>query len=219
MKKKLTMVLLASLTIGSLLLPTTTSFAWTAGEDSQTGENEIKANENGVIPVEGWIGTFDPTDPTDPNTEPNERPTPEDPTDPSWINVTIPTKVLFGSLASEKPAITSPKYTVTNNSVKKVTVAASKITSVSNPIELLTLNLKHEATEHPIIKPNAGSTVYLGEAGLPAFDIATLKGVNEMAGTNDFFNFTISGEVPAAHDYSVVAKPKYELTLKFSSHD
>lgn len=43
MKKKLTMVLLASLTIGGLLLPTTKGFAWTAGEDSQTGETEITA--------------------------------------------------------------------------------------------------------------------------------------------------------------------------------
>lgn len=100
-----------------------------------------------------------------------------------------------------------------------MTVSASKMTSVSAPIELLTLNLKHGTTEYPIIKPNAGSTVYLGDPSLPAFDITTLNGINDTAGANDFFNFTISGEVPAAHDYSVISKPKYELTLRFAAHD
>lgn len=84
-------------------------------------DQEIVGEGSGDIPVNGTLG-MDNTDPTAPIVEGED----------SWINVSLPTETIFYSTNTEKDApITSPKYTITNNSGRPVDIKYSKLTKAS----------------------------------------------------------------------------------------
>ena len=91
-----------------------------------------EGNTSGSVPVTGIIGEFDNTTPG-PNPENINH----------WINVTIPTTAIFYTTeASDHTTITSPTYTVTNNSAKGVIATVSGVDDVQNmgEVDLLAVN-------------------------------------------------------------------------------
>lgn len=82
-------------------------------------DQEIVGEGTGDIPVNGTLG-MDNTDPTAPIVEGED----------SWINVSLPTETIFYSTNTKQDApITSPKYTITNNSGRPVDIYYNGLTS------------------------------------------------------------------------------------------
>ncbi|WP_285142041.1 hypothetical protein [Lactococcus petauri] len=101
------------------------------------GQNQIidgsKGQNSADIITRGNLGEIDNTDPDTPLPDGDER----------WINVTLPTEVIFESTDSE--TITSPKnYQIVNNSGRPVKVDVDKyvITGGNGVPALTSLNIK-----------------------------------------------------------------------------
>lgn len=75
----------------------------------------VSAEDSTTIPVQGTLGAD--------NTNPNEPNIPEG--DNGWVNITAPTKTYFYSIGSS-PNITSPVYSVKNNSGRPVNITFSE---------------------------------------------------------------------------------------------
>ncbi|MBP1039431.1 hypothetical protein I6N95_00285 [Vagococcus sp. BWB3-3] len=136
MKKILTGTLMITLSAG-ILLAAQEAKAWTGGSEDPIENNSqtIKGQETGEMELKGWFGTFDPTEDPDPELpQPNEN-------GKEWIDVTMPSTVLFGSLATDNGAVYSPNYQITNNSAKGLKVSATQLTS-STPLADLELDMK-----------------------------------------------------------------------------
>ncbi|MFT0132783.1 hypothetical protein ACMHYK_15565 [Candidatus Enterenecus avicola] len=122
--KKLVAAILSTATIAGVVASGVTAFA-TQHIDGREGDT------SGEIQVNGIIGEFDSTSP---------GPNPGDPN--KWINVTIPTTALFYTTKiSEHKTITSPEYTVTNNSAVGVIVSVTGVDTPSNMGEVDLLNV------------------------------------------------------------------------------
>lgn len=79
---------------------------------------EIVGENSGNVEINGTLG-MDNKDPDAPIVEGED----------SWINVSLPTETIFYSTNTKANApITSPKYTITNNSGRPVEVRFSKLT-------------------------------------------------------------------------------------------
>ncbi|MFW8599758.1 hypothetical protein ACOJBZ_16800 [Enterococcus innesii] len=101
---------IAVITTGTLLI-TALGFA-TEVNAEQTITNDTEAQ----IRVRGSIGEFDSTTP---------GPDPEDIN--KWINVTLPTTAIFYSTSVDKTQLSSPEYSIINNSARGVSVNVAGI--------------------------------------------------------------------------------------------
>ncbi|MGX7245479.1 hypothetical protein ACWOC1_11615 [Enterococcus quebecensis] len=202
MKRQTKVVLVSGLFLVGALVHSNQVLAYEAGDTDpiQNNQQTLDKVDNGDMELKGWIGTFDPTEAPDP-----EQPTPSD-KDSSWVNVTMPVTVLFGSLESDKGNIYGPAYAIKNNSVKSVKVSAQNVTAVANAINSgLELNMSADngKVTVPLVK-NDGSL--LDKA-------AEIKGL----ATGESVDFTLQGKFSGVYPTieSGPLTPKYNLSLKF----
>lgn len=176
-------------------------------------EADIIGENSGEITINGTLG-IDNTDEDAPIVE----------GDDAWINVTLPTETIFYSASPNAGApITSPEYTITNNSGRPVDISFKGIEK-ENPNDppqadyLVELNGFGE--ENPIII-DEGEVV-----DAPAFPtlIHTLASVDGKLGKDDTSPLTANtvtfryvGEVADAVDSTITES--YTMTLEFRAVD
>lgn len=195
---------------GAALLGPSAAFAYEDGQpDPNTQPQEVKKQDSATIPAEGTFKEFDPTDPTDP-TQP-------DPTDPAWVDVKIPTKILFGQ-TDVSTGIISPLYEIENLSSKGVKISVNDFKDSGTPggsgsqtdaekiSDKLTLNLTNKTANRDIA---LHTTDPQNPAQFPA-EIGTLNP------TGDKLEFKLSGGVATGFNFEKNAlNPQYDLVLKF----
>ncbi|NKD31637.1 hypothetical protein [Enterococcus casseliflavus] len=161
--------------------------------DGREGQTE------GSVPVNGIIGSFD-------NTQPGP-----DPTDPNhWINVTIPTTALFYTTGSDHTTITSPSYTIRNNSARGVEVyvtGAQNVVDHENVIDVLNIA--------ELINGGSGNEFELINDGVATTvpNDAKLFTINATNGTAAF------GFHGTAKPTSEESNPSFQLVLNFAPLD
>ncbi|MEG2254429.1 MAG: hypothetical protein RSC33_03795 [Vagococcus sp.] len=84
--------------------------AFAAQTNNGDGTSNVNGENKGEMKVRGSLGKENNTDPDAPIEEGSDK----------WINVTFPTATIFNSDDAE--TITSPSYTITNNSARDVQV-------------------------------------------------------------------------------------------------
>ena len=197
---------------GAALLGPSAAFAYEDGQpDPNTQPQEVKKQDSATIPAEGTFKEFDPTDPTDP-TQPDP-----DPTDPAWVDVKIPTKILFGQ-TDVSTGIISPLYEIENLSSKGVKISVNDFKDSGTPggsgsqtdaekiSDKLTLNLINKTANRDIA---LHTTDPQNPAQFPA-EIGTLNP------TGDKLEFKLSGGVATGFNFEKNAlNPQYDLVLKF----
>lgn len=197
---------------GAALLGPSAAFAYEDGQpDPNNQPQEVKKQDSATIPAEGTFKEFDPTDPTDP-TQPDP-----DPTDPAWVDVKIPTKILFGQ-TDVSTGIISPLYEIENLSSKGVKISVSDFKDSGTPggsgsqtdaekiSDKLTLNLTNKTANKDIA---LHTTDPQNPAQFPA-EIGTLNP------TGDKLEFKLSGGVATGFNFEKNAlNPQYNLVLKF----
>lgn len=220
--KKRSLAFFASMVMLFTLLAPTTVFAWTDGDaDPNDTPQTISGADEATVPIEGEIGTFDPTK------DPGDKPTPK-PTDKVWVNVTIPTKMIFASTQADAGNLIAPKYTITNNSYMNVKVSVKSVAATSGHIDDMTLNLKVTASENVVGTPVASTTLVSGNPATYAsnVEIAQLKGGTASGGANTLVNtekgkltVQLGGTLPggSSYDYSTTKNPTYSMVLGFAS--
>lgn len=197
---------------GAALLGPSAAFAYEDGQpDPNTQPQEVKKQDSATIPAEGTFKEFDPTDPTD-STQPDP-----DPTDPAWVDVKIPTKILFGQ-TDVSTGIISPLYEIENLSSKGVKISVNAFKDSGTPggsgsqtdaekiSDKLTLNLTNKTANKDIA---LHTTDPQNPAQFPA-EIGTLNP------TGDKLEFKLSGGVATGFNFEKNAlNPQYDLVLKF----
>ncbi|MCB8506669.1 hypothetical protein [Enterococcus durans] len=197
---------------GAALLGPSAAFAYEDGQpDPNTQPQEVKKQDSATIPAEGTFKEFDPTDPTDP-TQPDP-----DPTDPAWVDVKIPTKILFGQ-TDVSTGIIFPLYEIENLSSKGVKISVNAFKDSGTPggsgsqtdaekiSDKLTLNLTNKTANKDIA---LHTTDPQNPAQFPA-EIGTLNP------TGDKLEFKLSGGVATGFNFEKNAlNPQYDLVLKF----
>ncbi|MGX7417982.1 hypothetical protein ACWOFR_04160 [Carnobacterium gallinarum] len=201
MKKGFVFISLIGLTLGGALFTAKEASAFENGQPDPNDQSQtISKDDKGNIDVEGWVGEFDPTNP-DP-----EGPDP-DPNDKGWVDIDIPTKVLFGAIDSDNGKIKAPVYKITNNSIKPVKVSVEDFIKGNDADKLPDLDLKLAANNQEISLVSTSSAPEKKEIG-------TLSGIND-AILNTSVDFTFKGTIGSTHNYGLTIKPKYTLVLKF----
>ena len=192
----LSVTIILGITVGS-----NQAFAWENQQpDPNTVQQEIKKTGSATVPAQGIFKEFDPTDPTDP-TDPNP-----DPGDDAWVDVKIPTKVLFGQTDVSKNII-SPSYEVENLSSKGVKVSVSDFQSGKDADKLpeLNLNIKNLTNQTSLTVVDADPS---NISRFPA-ELGSITNQGEK------FNFTMTGNVGKTFDFSQTINPQYTLVLEF----
>lgn len=143
------------------------------------GTSNVKGSNSGKMEVRGNLGEIDNENPETPIEEGSDE----------WINVTFPTSTIFGQ--GEQNKITSPKYTITNNSGRHVNVTVSDyIIDAAKSDAVAVAALKELNIEEP-----AGEKmkVNLATEGVSSVD----PGANSLGkiNTKDTLNFSFTGEV------------------------
>ena len=201
MKKMKQLLVLAGLILGSLAGGSQALANYDDGATDPTNGNEglVEKTDNAQISVDGWVGEFDPTNPgPGPNPDPGAS---------GWVNVTLPTAVVFGAVDVDNGKVKSPSYKITNNSVKGVKISVEDFTKGKDADKLPDLDLKLAANNKEIQLINASSAASKEE-------IITL---NEAGGTVTSVDFKFAGTVGATHDYKTTIEPQYNLVLKFEA--
>ncbi len=197
---------------GAALLGPSAAFAYEDGQpDPNTQPQEVKKQDSTTIPAEGTFKEFDPTDPTDP-TQPDP-----DPTDPAWVDVKIPTKILFGQ-TDVSTGIISPLYEIENLSSKGVKISVHDFKDSGTPggsgsqtdaekiSDKLTLNLTNKTANKDI-------DLHTTDPQNPAQFPAEIGALNP---TGDKLEFKLSGGVATGFNFEKNAlNPQYDLVLKF----
>lgn len=197
---------------GAALLGPSAAFAYEDGQpDPNTQPQEVKKQDSTTIPAEGTFKEFDPTDPTDP-TQPDP-----DPTDPAWVDVKIPTKILFGQ-TDVSTGIISPLYEIENLSSKGVKISVHDFKDSGTPggsgsqtdaekiSDKLTLNLTNKTANKDI-------DLHTADPQNPAQFPAEIGALNP---TGDKLEFKLSGGVATGFNFEKNAlNPQYDLVLKF----
>lgn len=175
-----------------------TADAWTVGEeDPSTQYQKIVGSDSATIPAEGVFEKFDPSNPG----------TGPDPTDPTeWVDVNVPTKVLFGATDATE-GVVSPTYKIENNSAKgvKISVKDFKKGEDADLLPEMTLNLSDMKTSKAVS--------LLDPTSAPSFpaELATL------ASQDEALNFSLSGTVGNGYNFGQSVSPKYDLVLQFEA--
>lgn len=180
--KKFVAAILSTATIAGVVASGTSAFA------AQTIDGR-EGDTSGDIQVNGIIGEFDNTTP---GPDPDDR--------NNWINVTIPTTALFYTTGeSGHTAITSPTYTVKNNSAVGVITSVAGVDTPSNMDEVDLLNV---------------NSIKLFENGVAAVTETELFTLEGNQGTNEG-TFTFTGEATPI-DASDETNPSFKLVLSFA---
>lgn len=211
------------LMVTTLLVPANV-FAWSDGDDDTDQDNKqtIVAQQDGNIAVNGQIGTFNN----------NEKPDPVDPLPPdgddAWINVTIPTTMIFASTQADNLNIIGPKYKVINNSARGVDVYAKEFQMGANNISGTTLNLEtldpeFATVETPSVNLLNGTddSTLATETHIATLDAGEASGGNpgDLIDTNKGqVKIKMSGSLPDGYTYGSTVNPSYTLVLKFKAH-
>ena len=172
---------------------------------------EIDGTGTADIPVNGTLGAN--------NTEP-EAEIPEG--EEGWINVTVPTDVVFYNTTTVK-AIKSPTYDIVNNSGRPVKVSLEKFENddTNDGLELpddYSLDLIVEGREGGAIQNIATSDTSADFDKLTHLvDLANVDGLQTATGTpvddGNIAHFRFGGTA----DPTGVVQPKYTMTLKFDA--
>lgn len=182
------------------------AFAWTNDENDPNEQQTISKTDTANIPAEGIFSAFDPTNPPGPNPPAGDK---------AWVDVTLPTKVIFGQNDTTE-GIVSPVFKIKNNSVKGVKVEVSKFEMGKNSDHASLKNLRLNLQVIPAsknIKLIDGKTVVED-----AFELATL---GSAGGNDESVSFSFNGSINDSFDFSSlgkeVVKPNYTLELKFTA--
>lgn len=136
-----------------------------------------------------------------------------------WINVTLDTaNIFYTTKASEHKTITSPSYTITNNSGRAVKVSASSFTVDSGNLTNVDA-LKISGNDY------AGAEQSVNLKSFAAGDFLTLANTNgKLNVTNDAANtyaksttYTYSGTTKDAYYKTKAEQTKHTLTLAFEA--
>lgn len=201
MKRKFRFVTLLALCV-ALIVPTTAALAagFEPADPSYTTTNGADGKE--VIPVYGYIGQD--TEIIDPDPEEPEIP-PE-----TQVYVEVPVKVLFAAFESDKGAITSPDYTLTNLSTVndiQVEIANFRQKDAADLAGKLTLDI----TDH------AGAELVAGvfPAEYSSAKLLKDKLSKKVDGSTDNqLGFKIGGVWSGTFNSEL--HPSFEMTLQFS---
>ncbi|EGP5161704.1 hypothetical protein K7265_000633 [Enterococcus faecium] len=189
------LALLSTAAIGQ----TVSAYTWVGGEpDPNTVYDSVQKQDNATIPAEGTFKEWNPTDP-------GPGPEPTDPVD--WIDVSIPTKVLFGQTDATEGKIVAPIYQIRNNSVKGVKVSVGNFVKGQDadkvPELVLNMDSVSSSTSIPLVNPTTA----------PQFprELVTLPNKDDVS------EFTFSGSVGANFQFGEAINPQYELVLQFEA--
>lgn len=201
-KKMCHYLLTFGILLGGLAAPSISFADYFDGDPDPGNGNEgiTEKKDSAQITVDGWIGEFDPTNPG-----PGPNP---DPGADGWVNVTLPTSVVFGAVDVDNGKIKSPSYTITNNSTKGVKISVEDFVHGKDADKLPELDLKLNS---------GGKMIQLVSPTAPASkeEITTLIGAT--ASSSDSVDFKFTGSVGTTHDYKTTIEPKYNLVLKFEA--
>jgi len=215
-KKKAFGAFMAVLLCAGLMVPTA-ALAWTInteGNDEDNNSTNYSGETSGESEVHGWIGTFDNEEDPDP-----EAP---EPPDDAWINVSVPTRILFGSLATDNGTVYSPNYHVYNHSARGVEVTPTAFAENASSSDDATYLSGMELTmdfSTPVFTETIRATddTFLF-GGTNAFELDPADTATDTPAQGDF---KINGQLPAGFTYPTIAQgpyePEYTLTFAFSS--
>ncbi|WP_261796684.1 hypothetical protein [Enterococcus durans] len=192
------------------ILSGTKGYAYENGQnDPNMQTQEIKKQDSATLPAEGTFQEFDPTKPVDPSL-PNPGPT-----DKAWIDVEIPTKILFGQ-TDISSGIISPNYEIKNLSSKSVEIAIMDFKDRAKPAtgksdaekisDQLTLDLKN-------VTSNTVVPLHTADAKNPAQFPADLGAITTQG---EKLVFQLTGNIAKGFQFSQTAiQPQYDMVLKF----
>ncbi len=209
-KEKLIKIVGLLVLSGSTVLCGASVYAYENGQtDPNTQTQEIKKQDSATLPAEGTFQEFDPTKPVDPS-----LPSPG-PTDTAWVDVEIPTKILFGQ-TDVSSGIISPTYEIKNRSNKGIEIAivgfedSVKQSGTSDAAKIsdqLTLNLKN-------LTSNKVVSLHTTDSKNPAQFPAYLGTINTQG---EKIDFQFTGNVAKGFQFSQTPiHPQYEMILKFT---
>ncbi|MGX2946745.1 hypothetical protein [Enterococcus alishanensis] len=150
------------------------------------------------------------------NTDPT-APIPED--DIKWVNVTVPMKTIFYSVGSST-SVSSPTYTIKNNSGRPVTVTVNSFaTQSSGDITAVTsLDVALNVTNGPtvnVITDGGASIVTPTDLGELANSEGKLNEADAEDSESQELTFGYSGSFTAGDVTSTITET-YDLGLKFA---
>lgn len=158
------------------------------------------------IPVNGTLGKMDNTNPDENLPEGDDR----------WLNVTIPTSVMFNTNpAKENKEIEAATYTIKNSSGRPIKVDLAKFSGSEVP-----------AITKLSLKPTTGTAIDVVTGGKVTDKVDQLL-VNKLAAKTGNYAFTYTGtvdptlikETPAKADEATTQKVSYTMNLKFEVLD
>lgn len=181
---------------------------------AEDNENVIYGEDSGEIKVNGTLGI---------NNTPEDAGIDEG--DDAWINVTLPLKTIFYSASPKAGApITSPKYTITNNSGRPVDISFSKLEKSGGDADVIDYNVFLRAVNEPFSGTNPqiienGKVVDNSENLQPFHRLANVNGklsekdaVVEDGNKISFeYNGAVTDELPKT------IKHEYTMTLEFKA--
>lgn len=187
--------------------------------DYQTIDNSsgIDVQTEASVPTNGILGRLDNTDP--------ELPIPEG--DDKWINVTLPTEVVFNSDAeTEHTEIESPIYDLKNNSGRPVAVSVTAFDTIgeqtSSALKVLQLTSMSTEGEVPFSNINVlteGKTTI--EKPVPLVTLGNIEGLLNEQKIGNAAKFSYTGKVDTAkldvEDPEKAVEVNYNLGLKFTA--
>ncbi len=195
------------------------------GDDLGTrdGSRTYIGEDSATIPVQGTLGV----DNTDPDS-------PIDEGDKAWINVTVPTQTYFYSAGTTaNSVITSPKYTIKNNSGRPVIVNLNGLTESGNPAQTDGKKISDTTTSNKNVEVNLiseggvthASSTNIIKNGSPVASLsseltrlANQEGKNksseEAVSGSNILTFSYAGEIGSNLDG--VYSSNYTLGLTFS---
>lgn len=207
-RKKLVVSLATMAVIGGTGITALAAEGDTVTIDNSSG---VDMKDSAEIKTNGLIGQGNNTDP--------EEVFPEG--DNQWINVTIPTTVMFQSDAKkEHKSITAPTYKITNNSGRPVKVSLKEFTMEKESDALKTLNLSSlldAFSEKELIKEGEVTAV---ESELVKLANNEGKiGLETDAAKEVSFTFTgtVEPKVTEPKEENKAEKVAYNLGLKFKA--
>lgn len=174
----------------------TPGYAWEDGQvDPNTTYTEIIGKDSAEIAAEGTFKKWDPSDP-----EPG--PNPIDPVD--WVDVEVPTKVLFGQTDVTKKII-APLYQIKNNSQRPVKVAVKDFQKGTDADKLPEMSLRllrqDQQQEISLVDPKTA----------PQFP----ADLGQLASATGHLTFTFGGDAGPGFQFGKSIKPQYRLLLQF----
>lgn len=213
-KKKALGVLFVILLCLGLIAPTS-ALAWTAGdtgnndsEDESSNSKKYLGETSGSTTVKGWFGIFDSSKDPDP-----EAPEPDI---NQWINVVIPTNVLFGAMSEQgnDREIFSPEYLIYNKSAYTVKVTPTEF----KPDEGDNDDSHFSKTELKLAF-NSGPSILLRDTSDKFLGVHLSDTEAVSIGKRSSVNFSIKGTLDESFDYPTTEpyRPSYNLTFAFEA--